>query len=86
MFHAILVKISMDLTVMEELAMVLRAKLTKTNMVLVKPTMACMVMFKPTSSMKLCVPEVVHGSVLPMLLFFQQLGVKKKPFTCIVHH
>ena len=77
MFHAILVKISMDLTVTEELTIVFIAKLTKTSMFLVKPTVAGMVMFKPTSSIKLCVPEIVHGGVLSMLLFFQQLGVKK---------
>ena len=86
MFHTILVKISMDLTVMVELTMVLIAKPTKTNMVLVKPTMARMVMFKPTSSIMLSVPEIVHAGVLAMLLFFQQLGVKKKPLICIVHH
>ena len=50
MFHAILVKISMDLTVMEELTIVFIAKLTKTSMFLVKPTVAGMVMFKPTTS------------------------------------
>ena len=62
---------------MVELIIVLMAKLTKTNLVLVKPSMACMVMFKPTSSIKLCVPEIFHGGVLSMLLLFQQLGVKK---------
>ena len=62
MFHAILFKISMDVTVM--------AKLTNTNMVLVKPIMARMVRFKPTTS-------IVHGGVFSLLLFFQQLGNKK---------
>ena len=78
MFRAILVKISMDLTFMVELTIVFIAKLTKTSMFLVKPTVAGMVMFRPTSSIKLSVPEIVHGGVLSMLLFFQQLGVKKK--------